>query len=407
MRSFILFLKFTFFTLGVAYTQTRVDTVFVDNYQSFVNSITSNRVILLTSDHIKIGDQNLVVDSIINLIIKGNLKKQTKITTRNTGNTVITFQNSKNIILDNLSIGHWPDLGYCEGNVLDIFNSDLIDINNCDLFGSGVIGLNLRRSNVWCNNSVIRDCSEDIIELGANKNSLVFEKCSFYLNEHNELNYPEPRFENCKFYNSKGHVIVDNYQNFYPKEPLDIKAEAITEYAAWSEEINSNGEFEAVCPNTFNIKTSSNLTSANNISYGGENLSDIALHSNDNLAWVEGAKGNGIGEKIFFEVNSIIADNEPWGLMGRFVIVNGYAKNMSTWKNNNRVKKIKIKRNNHTIAYLDLLDTPTVQSFNLGEIVFKNGFTIGEVLEFEIIDVYQGNKYNDTAITYLSAICIP
>lgn len=71
------------------------------------------------------------------------------------------------------------------------------------------------------------------------------------------------------------------------------------------------------------------------------------------------------------------------------------------------MKKIKISRNNHTVAYIDLMDTPNVQSFSLTDIVNRNHFTIGEILEFEIIEVFQGDKYDDTAITYLSACCSP
>ena len=80
------------------------------------------------------------------------------------------------------------------------------------------------------------------------------------------------------------------------------------------------------------------------------------------------------------------------------IISNGYMKSEETWKNNNRVKSLKLYINDKAHGILQLSDTRTDQEFKLGTFG-KNKDGSDLVLRFEILDIYKGDKYNDTAIT--------
>lgn len=412
-KQLTLLLLFTSFTLVFAQKQEvnikiEKDTIRVSNATELRKAIKSNSVILLTKK-IVLDEEKFILSQISNLEIIGDTKEQTELITNNAGNSVIVVEKSKNITFTNLSIGH-KEAGYCEGNVVDITNSESIFFYDCDLFGSGVLGLNLHYATVWCYNTVIRDCSEDIINLNQAHSSLVFDQCTFYLNKSNSLDYREPQFINCTFYNAKKELIAAEYNGYYLMKPISIQATIETPNPAWEDGINDDGIFEPVCVDTVFISTSSTLEATKTNNYKATNMLAIEIDNNTlNTAWVEGVSGYGIGETITLSIKSVYPKNgnEEWPLNGDFTIINGYAKSKSIWKNNSRVKQFNIYRNNKLVAKLTLKDSPNVQKFNLGDIIGKNNLNIGERLTFEIAKVYKGNKYKDTAITYFSPGCSP
>ncbi|MBN2402089.1 MAG: hypothetical protein JXN64_06795 [Spirochaetes bacterium] len=161
-----------------------------------------------------------------------------------------------------------------------------------------------------------------------------------------------------------------------------------------------------------------------NVKYGVQNLFDGKFST----AWVEGVKGYGIGEAVFV----IIPDD--YKIINIF---NGYGKSMALFKNNGRVRRIKLiyhaginpegyvteiaeiyKSKKYPKEYfIDLKDTFGVQTFDfpfsgreLAE--FKNTFvdeykkmtsvpiaSVKMILKIEIIDVYKGAKFEDTCIS--------
>jgi len=76
-------------------------------------------------------------------------------------------------------------------------------------------------------------------------------------------------------------------------------------------------------------------------------------------------------------------------------IANGYVKDKKTWKNNSRVKKLKVYLNGKFFAILNLKDTQ-FNSFAIDEI--KTNID-GIEIRFEILEIYKGDKYNDIAIS--------
>ncbi len=138
----------------------------------------------------------------------------------------------------------------------------------------------------------------------------------------------------------------------------------------------------------YKVTASSYLPQQNTVSYNSESANDL----NYKTAWVEGKNGSGIGEflKYFFRNGS--------QRFSRIIVSNGYMKSQEAWQNNNRVKKLRFSVNGKEWGIFNLEDSRTDQVFEVGEIGHsQNGSDL--VLQFEILEVYRGKKFNDTAIT--------
>lgn len=146
----------------------------------------------------------------------------------------------------------------------------------------------------------------------------------------------------------------------------------------------------------YGVQASSQLSSQGKNDYKTLNISDL----NYKTAWVEGVDGDGIGEYIEFK----FSPTHP--RLTEIIIVNGYVKSKSAWKNNSRVKKMKMYLNNKPYAIINLKDVYAEQSFKVEPIGYSEREDINALKEkepflikFEILEVYKGDKYNDTAIT--------
>lgn len=136
------------------------------------------------------------------------------------------------------------------------------------------------------------------------------------------------------------------------------------------------------------IKASSSLSDVEGSIYAGKSANDLSYKT----AWVEGKDGEGIGEYLEYSFK-----NKSPRIM-RIIISNGYIKTEAAWRNNNRVKKLKLYVNGKTYGILQLDDSRDDQVFEVGTFGHnKNGTDL--ILRFEILEVYKGDKYNDTAIT--------
>lgn len=79
--------------------------------------------------------------------------------------------------------------------------------------------------------------------------------------------------------------------------------------------------------------------------------------------------------------------------------VNGYAENIEKQTNNSRVKELKFFFYDKYIANIELEDTINPQYINIEEFGLKTKFGEEVKFSFEIVDVYEGKKYDDTALT--------
>ena len=98
-----------------------------------------------------------------NLTLRGDGSSSILITDGN--DQVLFLSECSGIILENLTLGHrvTPDEG-CSNGVLYMWGVDGLTVTNCDIFGCGIEGINASScSDLWFENTTVRDCSEDIM----------------------------------------------------------------------------------------------------------------------------------------------------------------------------------------------------------------------------------------------------
>jgi len=147
------------------------------------------------------------------------------------------------------------------------------------------------------------------------------------------------------------------------------------------------------------VSASSERKPTKDINYTGPNAHDL----NYKTAWVEGIPGYGVGEYLLYHFRP----GSP--RITEIIVVNGYVKSEKAWRENSRVKKLKLYLNNKPYAILNLKDSREEQTFSfepLGDRRDKNGKLLESrppkvmwTMKFEIIEVYKGEKYDETALT--------
>ena len=124
--------------------------------------------------------------------------------------------------------------------------------------------------------------------------------------------------------------------------------------------------------------------------YAAEKAHDFSIVT----AWVEGVEGNGEGEYLRYSFPGTCPR------ITTVLIHNGYVKNWDVWRDNGRVKKLLMYYNDEPYAILNLQDTMGLQSFDVGVLGYEDKDSAPAwSIKFEILEVYPGKKYEDTAIT--------
>ena len=216
-------------------TESQASEVTVGTAQEFVNSIGSNKKIILkpgvynlsgvkqinNSDfgvkYIPVDDGNeLNIIGIHDLTIEGSKEGKVEIKVDPRFANIMNFSNVKNITIKNIVAGHTPSKYECNAGVLKFTNSNNISISNSHLYGCGSIGLNLHNvSKLEASNCLIDHCSlraiqiydssdikfieNKIIDHEAYSNivmidggkGIVFEKCEFANNNNFMWNFIE------------------------------------------------------------------------------------------------------------------------------------------------------------------------------------------------------------------------
>ncbi|HAI75933.1 MAG TPA: hypothetical protein DCM08_06755 [Microscillaceae bacterium] len=147
------------------------------------------------------------------------------------------------------------------------------------------------------------------------------------------------------------------------------------------------------------IKASSSQETEGRYNYEATNL----IKNNFAAVWMEGVEGYGIGESLQLTFTKLTTDDKRT-FNKQFYCVNGYAFNPSVWSDYARVKAFKVYKTTapDEQEIVMLADSPFLQTFELS-------FTLqeGDILVFEILDVYVGNKYDDTCLSMLAPVCLP
>lgn len=160
----------------------------------------------------------------------------------------------------------------------------------------------------------------------------------------------------------------------------------------------SPDDWEAFGGGPKEIRASSVLSSQEKNSYGPGKIHDWNLKT----AWVEGKSDYGIGEycEFIFGTESPFGKDQLPPRITTFIIYNGYQKSSATYYANSRVKELKLYINNNPHALLHLKDTPGYQTFEIDPVRSTKENPLS--FKFEIVSVYPGTKYKDTAISEIN-----
>jgi len=98
----------------------------------------------------------LVIQNVSNMTIRSNDGDVTKHTLAAIPRyaDVLAFRGCSNITVSGFTAGHTREPGSCAGGVLEFRDSDFITVENCGLFGCGILGVQTES----CSNVTVRDC---------------------------------------------------------------------------------------------------------------------------------------------------------------------------------------------------------------------------------------------------------
>ena len=109
-----------------------------------------------------------------------------------------------------------------------------------------------------------------------------------------------------------------------------------------------DSQWDAIWRYEEKFTATSSLSPSGNTRYDAENLRNDKSRNEGggdrSVAWCEGAKGYGIGERVSMSVitKGACSENDDEVRFWQLMIVNGYARNETTWKNNTRVKVLRL-----------------------------------------------------------------
>ncbi|MCL2260813.1 MAG: fibrobacter succinogenes major paralogous domain-containing protein [Fibromonadales bacterium] len=138
-------------------------------------------------------------------------------------------------------------------------------------------------------------------------------------------------------------------------------------------------------------------TASSTLAPQGKTRYDAAnLGNGDNSnTWCEGVKGQGIGERVNAKITGFANSH-----VKSLVIVNGFARNQTTWQNNSRIKKLRLHVGDRHLSDFNVSDNIKPQTINLPETLPLSTNKLD--LSFEIMEVYPGSKYDDLCVTGIS-----
>lgn len=229
-------------------TAEAVQNINVQNVRELVDAIGSNRTITLKtgdyflhtlpkrdSTHIFWSDEHdgpqLNIRGIRNLVIRGDSVGPVRILTKYRYPHVLSFHNVVNVSLEHLILGHIPE-AYCSGAVLAFTKSSSINIQHCDLFGSGTYGLVLEEvKKLSVSHSTIRDCTYGIAQINRSER-ISFQHTRFSRNREFHLveinRSPNVTFKHCAFTNN--HISSSDNAFFQ----IDKKSSVILEHCTFN-----------------------------------------------------------------------------------------------------------------------------------------------------------------------------
>ena len=146
----------------------------------------------------------LVIRNVDNMTIRsidGNVKNHT-ISAVPRYAEVLAFSACSNVTLSGFTAGHTIEPGSCAGGVIEFRDCDNMLVDNCGLYGCGILGVYAEYSkNIYVTNSDIYECSQGGIQMRATDNITISG------NTFRDLGGEETSFISCTNINLDGQVL--------------------------------------------------------------------------------------------------------------------------------------------------------------------------------------------------------
>ena len=161
---------------------------------------------------------------------------------------VLYFNDCSDISIENITFGHTPEQGTCEGAVLAFDYCQNIRLDSLDLYGCGTYGVTANHTvGIALRDCIIRECSYGIVDLRLCSDA-VFEGCTFRDNggfDMLSLSGSFARFEDCSFTGNEGSNFLPAY--YYRGSESGARFEGCS-FGLWesrrlSEEWKDHGSF--------------------------------------------------------------------------------------------------------------------------------------------------------------------
>ena len=112
-----------------------------------------------------------------NVMLEGEEGAKAVICTEDGAEPVLSFEGCQNITLQNITLGHEVEPGYCAGAVIDLNGCDKVNLDKCNLYGSGAYGIQGYGSyEVKVTDCDIYECTYGLIDF-VNSGYLTFSDC--------------------------------------------------------------------------------------------------------------------------------------------------------------------------------------------------------------------------------------
>lgn len=123
--------------------------------------------------------ETLTILGVQNLTILGSQDGRSRLLVRPRYTFVLNLEQCKEVVIDNVVLGHFPELGSCTSGVVGMKDCAQISLIDCDLFGCGTEGLVLENvTDSTFEKCIVRDCTYGIMKMDGCRN-LTFTECQF------------------------------------------------------------------------------------------------------------------------------------------------------------------------------------------------------------------------------------
>jgi len=164
----------------------------------------------------------LVIRNVDNMTIRsssGNVKNHT-ISAVPRYADVLAFSACSNVTLSGFTAGHTIEPGSCAGGVIEFRDCDNMAVDNCGLYGCGILGVCAEySSNIRVTNSDIYECSQGGIQMRATDNITVSG------NTFRDLGGDETSFISCTNINLDGQVLDPRTR----QDPITVVADVVAD----------------------------------------------------------------------------------------------------------------------------------------------------------------------------------